>query len=211
MMFGAVSTTDLPRRFTRSGTARTTKCLNILERAREISPALPRRIEHAQVLLAADVKRFAELDISASVQPIHATADWRKVDREWGQRGRLAYAFASLRTAGATLAFGSDTPVETMDPLAGVHAAVTRETGQGEPHGGWYPDERIPLADALRHYTSDPARAVREDTTVGRIAMGYAGDFVVLSRDPFTVEPTELHAVQVVLTGVRGEIVYESE
>ncbi len=109
--------------------------LDIFERLRGVSPELPRRIEHAQILAEADVPRFGTMGVTVSAQPIHATQDMAKVDREWGARGRLAYAFKSLSDAGASLAFGSDTPVETMDPLAGIHAAVTRRTGDGAPLG----------------------------------------------------------------------------
>lgn len=184
--------------------------LNILERSARMAPSLPRRIEHAQVLAASDLPRFARLGVTASVQPIHATADWQKVDREWGDRGRLAYAFDSLASSGAILAFGSDTPVETMDPLAGVHAAVTRQTATREPEGGWHPNERISLEAALHSYTAGPALAVREDDHFGKIAPGYHGDFVVLSRDPFGLPVSELGDVRVEIACIGGEIVYRA-
>ena len=184
--------------------------LDLFERVRDVASGLPRRIEHAQVLLPGDVARFAALGVTASVQPIHATADWRKVDREWGDRGRGSYAFRSLAEAGVNLAFGSDTPVETMDPIAGVHAAVTRRTADGEPPAGWYPDQRLSLSDALRHYTAGPALAVQESDRFGRIAVGHHADFVVLSQDPFAVDdPMRLLDTEIEMTVVGGEIVYQ--
>lgn len=185
------------------------EALDIYERARDLAPGLVRRIEHAQLLTEQDISRFARLGVVASMQPIHATADWRKVDREWGDRGRWAYAFASLERAGTTLAFGSDSPVETIDPLAGVHAAVTRQTVHRKPEGGWYPDELISTADAMHHYTSGVAGAVREADANGRIATGARADFVVLSGDPLALkDPMQLLELQSDVTATGGEVVY---
>lgn len=184
--------------------------LNFIERCQAIQPELPRRVEHAQLLSPDDVRRFAQLGITVSAQPIHATQDWRKVDREWGARGSGAYVFSSLARSGANLAFGSDTPVETMNPFAGIHAAVTRMTATGEPNGGWYPVERIGVQDALHWYTSGPAQAVRDETRFGCIAEGYAADFVVLSDDILTITPNEIHAVHALETYVAGQCVYRT-
>jgi predicted amidohydrolase YtcJ len=186
--------------------------LEIFERARDRSPDLPRRIEHAQVLQPGDVAAFARLGVIASMQPIHATQDMAKVDREWGDRGRYAYAFASLIARGATLAFGSDTPVETMDPLAGLHAAVTRRNAAGDPRGGWYPVECLPVEAALRAYTGGPAHGVGVAATEGRIAAGCHADFVVLSEDLLNLgDPMRILDARVDLTVVAGETVYERD
>jgi predicted amidohydrolase YtcJ len=185
--------------------------LDIFERLQGVAPALPRRIEHAQVLAQADIARFGAMGVTVSAQPIHATQDMAKVDREWGSRGRFAYAFRSLAEAGASLAFGSDTPVETMDPLAGIHAAVTRRDGRGRPSEGWHADERITLDAALRAYTSGPAFAVRDGES-GRIAPGCHADFIVLSRDVFEEhDPMRILDARVDLTAVGGEIVYRRD
>jgi predicted amidohydrolase YtcJ len=194
------------------GDAANSAVLDILGRSRGVAPGLPRRIEHAQLLTEDDVPRFAALGITASMQPIHATQDMAKVDRSWGERGRWAYAFASLAAAGTNLAFGSDTPVETLNPIAGIHAAVTRRTGSGEPSGGWYPEQRLPLESALRAYTSGAAIAAGEDATLGRIAPGHHADFVVLSHDLFALnDPMRLLEARVDLTCVAGALVYERE
>lgn len=185
--------------------------LDILERTRGIAPELRRRIEHAQLLSEADIARFAALDVVASVQPIHATQDMEKVDRVWGERGRYAYAFASLLRSGAALAFGSDSPVETMDPIAGLHAAVTRRNARSEPPGGWYADERISLDDAVAAYTAGCARAVGEEGQLGRIVPGAFADFVVLSQDIFALEDAmDILDTRVELTVVGGAIVHRA-
>jgi len=186
------------------------EALNIFERSRDLAPNLARRIEHAQLLREDDVPRFAALDVTASVQPIHATQDLHKADRSWGRRSKTAYAYSSLLAAGTTLAFSSDAPVETMDPLAGLHAAVTRRTATGTPEGGWYPEQRIGLAEGLRSYTHGPAFAVREHDRFGRIAPGYHADFVVLEADPFSIaDSMDLFRMRVDMTFVAGEAVYE--
>jgi predicted amidohydrolase YtcJ len=184
--------------------------LDFLERLRDVRPGLSRRIEHAQLLTREDIPRFAALGVAVSAQPIHATQDMIKVDRHWGERGLFAYPFASLVATGATLAFGSDSPVETMDPLAGIHAAVTRRNARGEPEGGWYGDERLSLEGALRAYTSGSSQAIAEESVVGRIAEGCYGDFVVLSRDLFEMDdPMEMLEAKVEMTVVGGDVVFE--
>lgn len=112
---------------------------------------LRHRIEHAQVIDPADVPRFRELGVVASMQPLHATSDYQMVDRFWGaSRAPGAYSFETLRRAGTVLAFGSDTPVEPMSPLAGIHAAVTRRRVDGDPGpAGWQPRERLSVAAAV--------------------------------------------------------------
>jgi hypothetical protein len=182
--------------------------LNILERLHDRAPSLPRRIEHAQILMPDDLPRFAQLGVAASVQPIHATEDMRQVDRDWGVRGRNAYCFRTLLESGATLAFGSDTPVQTMDPLAGIHAAVTRRDAGGDPADGWYPHERLSVDGAVRAYTAGPADAVRE-SDAGRIAAGCHADFVVLSRQIFAeTDPMRILDARVDATAVSGEITF---
>jgi hypothetical protein len=183
--------------------------LDLLARVAILAPELPRRIEHAQLLAPGLAARFAGLDVTASVQPIHATQDMAKVDREWGSRGRHAYPFRSLLEAGVNLAFGSDTPVETMDPLAGLRAAVNRQRDDGHPSGGWYPSERVTIEQALAAYTSGAAAAVREPLA-GRIATGYAADCVILSHD-FVQDPALLSAALVDMTVIGGEVVYGRE
>lgn len=182
--------------------------LDILERARDLAPDLPRRIEHAQTLLDADIARFASLGVAASVQPIHATQDMRKAERELGPRAARSYPFASLLRAGARLAFGSDTPVETMDPLAGIHAAVTRRRADGAPPGGWRPGQRISIPDAIAAYTTTPA-AIAGDPPPA-LTPGAPADVVLLSQDITALgDPMRILDARVTLTVVAGTVVYE--
>ena len=186
--------------------------LDIFERTRALAPELPRRIEHAQLLAPEDVARFGRLGVTASVQPIHATQDMAKVDRWWGARGRYAYAFASLLASGANVAFGSDSPVETMDPIAGIHAAVTRRNASGQPPDGWYAQERIGLEAALAAYTSGCAAATGEAHRAGRIGPGYEADFAVLSHDLFALDdPMRIIDARAEVTVVGGETVFRRE
>ena len=185
--------------------------LDLLERTRDLAPELPRRIEHAQLLTPEDLPRFAALDVTASVQPIHATQDKEKVDRFWGDRGRWAYPFASLSASGANLAFGSDSPVETMDPLAGLRAAVTRRRADGDPPSGWYPGERLAVATAAAAYGGGCARAAGEEASVGKIVAGYHADFVELSLDLFAADPMRLCDARVERTVVGGSLVYRRD
>jgi predicted amidohydrolase YtcJ len=135
----------------------------------------------------------------------------RMADRFWGGRSRHAYAWRSLLDAGAALAFGSDCPVEPLDPLAGLHAAVTRQRPDGSPRGGWTPEQRIPLAEALRAYTYGSAYAAGQEADLGALSPGKLADLVVLSRDLFAIPPEEILRTEVVMTMTGGRIVYENE
>ncbi|MDP9371933.1 MAG: amidohydrolase [Chloroflexota bacterium] len=186
--------------------------LDVYEEARRDGlldvPRLPPRIEHAQVLDPADLGRFAALGVVASMQPIHCTTDMFGIDRWWGGRGRWAYAFETLRRGGAVLAFGSDAPVDDLSPIAGIHAAVTRQNAAGKPAGGWYPEERLTALDALRAYTVGAAKAAGEEDLKGTIEPGKLGDLVVLSQDILAVPGPEILHTRVEATVVGGEVVY---
>jgi hypothetical protein len=181
-----------------------------LVRAQDGGRRLRHRIEHVQVIDPADAPRFADLHVVASMQPIHATSDYPMVDRFWGhERGRWAYAFESLRRAGAVLAFGSDTPVEPIPPWLGIHAAVTRRRADGSPgHEGWQPQERLTVMEALRGYTEGAAYAAGVEDRLGSLAAGKLADLVVLGENPFAVEPMALAGIPVMATMVGGRFVY---
>ena len=169
---------------------------------------LRHRIEHAQMVDPADWGRFRELGVIASMQPIHATSDMEAADRLWGARvGRGGYAWRSLQQAGARLAFGSDCPVETFDPLRGIHAAVTRQDKRNQPPGGWYPEERLPVADAVRAYTLDAAYAGGTDHLLGSLTPGKLADLVLLDRDILASDPQTIPQTEVTATVVGGEVV----
>ncbi len=169
---------------------------------------LRHRMEHVQLLNPTDIPRFKALDIIASMQPIHATSDMVLADEYWGERARWGYAWKSLLNAGARLAFGSDAPVESLDPLVGIHAAITRQRADGEPQGGWYPEERISVAEAVHSYTLGAAYASGEEEEKGSITTGKLADLVVLSQDIFEISPTEILNTHVVATIFDGKIVY---
>ena len=171
-------------------------------------PVLPHRIEHAQHLAASDVPRFEKLSVVASMQPVHATSDYQVAERLLGaQRCAWSYAWRPLQDTGAVLAFGSDAPVETLDPWAGIHAAVTRRRADGEPPGGWHPELTISLSDALDAYVHGPALASGETGFKGVLRPGNLADLLVLEADPFTVEPQSLWQMGVDVTVVGGKVI----
>jgi hypothetical protein len=178
--------------------------------SQEAPPRAPHRIEHVQHSQPADLKRLAPLGLVASVQPIHATDDMAMVDRACGERARSAYAFRDLLQAGTLLAFGSDCPVASPNPLWGIHAAVTRQRRDGTPAGGWYPAQRLSVAEAVWGYTMGPALASGQAARQGSLTPGKLADLVVLDRDIYSVAPQEIPDAQVLLTLFDGRVVYRS-
>jgi predicted amidohydrolase YtcJ len=168
------------------------------------------RIEHAQHLSPSDIPRFAVLGVIASMQPYHAADDGRWADRVIGTvRARTTYAFRALLDARARLAFGSDWFVAPPTPLEGIHAAVTRQTLDGRHPGGWVPEQKITVEDALRAYTVDAAAAEFGEHRKGRLVEGLLADLVMLDRDLLTIPVRELSTVRVDLTVVGGQVVFE--
>jgi predicted amidohydrolase YtcJ len=167
------------------------------------------RVEHAQHLRPQDIPRFGRLGVIASMQPYHAIDDGRWLERRIGpERIKTAYAFRTLLDSGATLAFGSDWTVAPLDPLLGVYAAVTRRTLDGKHPGGWVPEQKISLDEALRAYTRGNAYATFAETRRGALAPGYDADVVVLDRDLFALPPESLATARVRYTIVGGRVVY---
>jgi predicted amidohydrolase YtcJ len=175
----------------------------------EAGKTLRHRIEHVQLIHPNDAGRLADLGVIASMQPIHATSDMRMADRYWGERAAFSYAWRTQQAHGAVLAFGSDAPVESPNPFWGLHAAVTRRDANGAPGpGGWYPAQRLTIAEALRGFTSGAAYAAGLEGRLGRLAQGYLADLIVLDIDPFTCQPEELRDIQPVATMIGGEWVF---
>lgn len=168
------------------------------------------RNEHAQIVDMADLGRFASLNVIASMQPTHATSDKGMAEARLGE-GRLggAYAWAAIKKSGAQLAFGSDFPVEPPDPMFGLHAAVTRQSRDGLPAGGWRPWEKVSLTDALAGFTTWAARAGHLETKVGTLEPGKWADFITLERDPFTTPEGDLWRIKVTATWLAGKKVFE--
>ena len=196
------------------------RALDALARVREDEArrGVPRgrlrhRIEHVQLLHPDDLPRLAALDVIASVQPSHVVADMEMAERHWGpERCRLAYAYGSLWRSGARLALGSDAPVEALDPLAGIHAAVTRRRPDGSPGPeGWNPQERLTVEQAVWGFTMGGAYAAGEEDQRGSLTPGKLADLVVLSRDLFRVDPDAILETDVVATFLDGQAVYGAE
>jgi len=176
-----------------------------------LRPALPDRIEHVQLLHPDDLPRLAQLGVVASMQPIHATSDMDMAERHWGRRCDLAYAWRSVLETGARLAFGSDCPVETLDPLAGIHAAVTRRRVDGRPGAdGWVPAQRLTIAQAVHAYTLGAAYASGEARIKGSLTPGKLADLAVLSHDIFDIDPMEILDTRVKMTVFDGRIVHRA-
>jgi predicted amidohydrolase YtcJ len=150
------------------------------------------RIEHAQLLTPEDVPRFAQLGVAASVQFSHAPSDRQLAERFWAGKTDRAYAYRSLWDAGTLVANGSDAPIEELDPWAGVVAAVTRD---------WHPEQALTLAEALKATTVNPAWLARDEHRRGKLVPGYLADLVVLDKDPYGADLTEVHVVATMLGG----------
>jgi predicted amidohydrolase YtcJ len=163
------------------------------------------RIEHAQLLAPEDLPRFAALGVAASVQFSHAPSDRDLADRFWAGKTDGAYAFRSLLESGAVLANGSDAPIEELDPWAGVCAGVLRTI---DDRPAWHPEQTVTLEQALEATILTPAWLARDEHRRGKLLPGFLADLVVLDRDPFELEPEELHEVQVVATMVGGRWVH---
>lgn len=186
--------------------------LDIFERvAAENGPRDRRfRIEHAQHVAPSDIARFGSLGVIPSMQPYHAIDDGRWAEKVIGaERAKTTYAFRSLRDAGARLAFGSDWFVAPPTPIEGIYAAVTRRTLDGAHPGGWVPEQKITVDDALRAYTAGGAYASFEEDDKGTLERGKLADFVLVDRDLTRVAPEAVRDAHVSMTVVGGHVVYE--
>ncbi len=169
------------------------------------------RIEHAQLVDPDDFERFAGLGIIASMQPIHATSDMDMASRYWGERAASSYAWRTMIDSGAILAFGSDAPVEPHEPLLGIHAAVTRRRENGYPgNEGWYPSQRLTMAEAIQAYTWGAAVAAGREAQMGAIAPGRLADLTILDRDIYGIPDDELLETHVAGTVVGGRFGYKA-
>lgn len=180
-------------------------------RPRVTASSLPHRIEHVQVIHPDDLPRLNQYGIVASVQPVHLLTDWPTADKVWGKRSRYAYAFRSLLDHGTRLALGSDAPVAPLNPMLGIYAAVTRQDEHGQPANGWYPEERLTVAEAIHGYTLGPAYLAGKQEVQGTITPGKWADMVVLNRNLFEVPATEITEAAVEMTIFEGQVVYSKE
>jgi predicted amidohydrolase YtcJ len=170
------------------------------------------RMEHAQILDSDDIPRFAALGVIAAMQPTHATSDMYWADERLGdERLAGAYAWQTLLDEGAVLAFGSDFPVEQVNPMLGIHAAVSRQDLEGWPEGGWQPQERVSREAAIRAFTLDAAFAGFMEQQVGSLEIGKRADFIVLEDDIMEIPVKNIPAIQIMQTWVDGERVFSRE
>ena len=177
------------------------------------APDRRHRIEHIEAPSAADIPRFAELGVIASMQPQHAEPNRNLLER-WlpnlgAERAGYAWPWRSILHSGARIAFGTDWPVVPLDPMASLQVAVTRQTRAGEPSGGWLPDQRLKLAEALAAWTFGGAFAENSEDRKGTLADGMLADVAVLDRDVLKTPVSELHTLKVTATIVGGRVVYE--
>jgi hypothetical protein len=169
------------------------------------------RIEHAQVVRREDLARFAPLGVIASIQPSHCIDDMRWAEKRIGEkRCALAYNVRSFLDAGVQVAFGTDWFVEPLNPMLGLYAAVTRQFADGTPEGGWYPEERVTIEQAISCYTRGSAYAERAEDRKGTLTPGKLADMVILSNDLFTISPRAILDTRPVLTMVGGRVVHEA-
>ncbi|MEL6307123.1 MAG: amidohydrolase [Chloroflexota bacterium] len=168
------------------------------------------RIEHVQIIHPDDKGRLAELGVIASMQPIHATSDWDRAERFWGEeRIKWAYNARLQLDLGAVVAFGSDAPVEPFRPFEGIYSAVARRQPNGSPSPeGWLPELKVTVDEALRGYTTGAAYAAGMEDRLGQLAYGYYADLLVIDRDPYKADGDELLHTKVLATMVNGVIRY---
>lgn len=170
------------------------------------------RIEHAQHLRPAEIARFGKQKVIASMQPYHAADDGRWCDKRIGpERSKDTYAFRSLLDAGAVLAFGSDWTVAPLNPMEGLKAAVTRQTLDGKHPNGWHPEQKLTLDEAIHAFTVGSAYAEFAEHLKGTITPGKLADIVMLDRDIYKINPSEIDKARVVLTVMDGRIVHEGK
>ncbi|MDH3811157.1 MAG: amidohydrolase [Gammaproteobacteria bacterium] len=173
---------------------------------------LRNRIEHSQIVTLDDIPRFAELGIIASMQATHATSDMNMAEDRIGPERILGgYAWRRMLDAGVAVANGSDFPVELSNPFHGLYAAVTRQSRDGEPKGGWYADQALTRAEALHSFTLAGAYAARQEDRLGSLEPGKWADFIVIDRDYFTIPAAEIDDIVVLETWVGGQQAYAQE
>jgi predicted amidohydrolase YtcJ len=170
------------------------------------------RIEHAQHMAAKDFDRFASMHVIASMQPYHAIDDGRWAEGRIGHdRASRTYAFRAFLDHGVRLAFGTDWSVAPLNPMLGVYAAVTRETLDGKNPKGWFPEQKLTVAETVSAYTMGSAYAEFQDQEKGSITVGKLADMVILSNDIFSIPPDKIKDVKVTKTFVGGKLVWDSD
>jgi predicted amidohydrolase YtcJ len=181
------------------------------EAGRVAGPVLRHRIEHVQIVHPADFSRLASLNVIASMQPIHATSDMEMADRYWGDRNQNSYAWRTVKNTGAVLAFGSDAPVDPIEPLKGIYASVSRRRPDGSPGSeGWYPEQKLTMAETIEAFTMGAAYAANREGRLGSIEAGKWADLTILNRDIYMIPEDEIPAVEVTGTVIGGSFKFRN-
>jgi predicted amidohydrolase YtcJ len=190
--------------------------LDAYENAENVNHTQDRRprIEHIETITAADIPRFGKLGVIASMQPLHAYPDEDTL-RVWAgnvglDRASRAWVWNSIAKNGGHLAFGSDWNVVTLNPWEGLQMAVTRQTTEGKPDGGWMPEQRVTLAQAVEAYTLGAAYAGRREKTEGSIEPGKLADLIIVSQNIFEIDPHAIAQTKAIETIVGGRVVYQA-
>ncbi len=191
--------------------------LDVLEAVREeeaqrdvSSRQLRHRIEHVQVVHPADKERLAQLDVVASMNPIHVLSDMEAVDQLWGERGRYTHTFRDILDTGAVVAFGSDAPFITIDPWQGIMAAVMRRRPDSPPDTAWYPEQKLTLAETIHGFTMAAAITSGQEQRQGSVSVGKLADMTIFDRDIFALDPDSYPEVTIAGTIVNGEFKYRA-
>jgi predicted amidohydrolase YtcJ len=192
------------------GDRATTNVLDAIDKARAKFPGPKRdRVEHVQLMHPDDFARFRNMDVVASCQPVHLHTDMLVAEKKWGlDRCKYGYAWKSMLKTGIKVQFGSDAPVEHINPLLSFHAAIARQNPNGEPKAGWFPGERLTLAETLRAFTVVPAWTSRREAQLGTLAPGRIADVTVFAEDLSALAPEKLPSAQVEMTIVGGEVAH---
>lgn len=186
----------------------------VLDRFEQLVPedkrqASRHRVEHAQIVSPKDIPRFAKLHVLPAMQAVHATSDKNMAgDRLGVARLRGAYAWRSFIDQGSIIVGGSDFPVELAEPFHGIHASVTRQSQDNQPVGGWLPEQKLSLTEALRSFTVDAAYGAFQEHSMGTLVPGSWADFILLDRDIYTIPAEQLWQVEVEQTFVNGKQVF---
>ena len=167
---------------------------------------LRHRIEHVQIIRPDDLRRFVKLNVIASVQPSHCSSDIDLARKYWGGRSKFAYNFRSLIDSKAKIAFGSDAPIERLDPIEGIYSAVTRKSFDGGK--SFHPKQRLTIGEAVAGFTSGAAYCLADEELYGTIALGKSADIIIMNEDPFWTKPYDLRDLEILATFFEGECVY---
>jgi predicted amidohydrolase YtcJ len=195
------------------GDAANSMVLDVYENLQQDYPEYRKRwrMEHAQIVKPEDLSRFAELGVIASMQPTHCITDLRWAGNRIGQRVAWGYSWRSMLANEIPLAFGTDWPVEPLNPLIGIYAAITRQDTLGQPADGWHPEQCLTVGEAVYAYTAAAAYAVHNEDWQGKLLPGYVADMVMLDRDIFTIPAKDILKTRVLATWLEGEKVFDGQ